>query len=136
MADVFHKEKRSEIMSRIRSKDTLIERTVFKFLRKSRVYFRKHYTKIPGKPDLALPRKKKAIFIDGDFWHGYDYLKRKKRLPEYWRKKIAGNIKRDRKNRTMLKKSGWQILVIWEHDIEKCQTATMAKIVAFLAKKR
>lgn len=77
MADVFTKKKRSEIMARIRSKDTAIERFVFKELRKRGLYFKKHYKRIKGCPDIALPRAKKAVFIDGDFWHGWQFAQRK-----------------------------------------------------------
>jgi len=81
MADCFTKKKRSEIMSKIRNKETKIEKMVFKYLRENKVYFQKHYNWASGKPDIALPRKKKAVFIDGDFWHGRDYEKRKDSLP-------------------------------------------------------
>jgi DNA mismatch endonuclease Vsr len=70
MADVFDPGKRSEVMAKIRSKNTKSEVLVFNYLRKNKIYFRKHYDKVLGKPDNALLRKKKAVFIDGDFWHG------------------------------------------------------------------
>ena len=62
--DVFTKKKRSEIMSKIRSKNTIIEKIAFSELRKAGIYFQKHYKKIAGNPDIALPRKKMAIFVD------------------------------------------------------------------------
>lgn len=132
MADVFSVRKRSEVMSRIRSKNTLIERTIFRFLRKNNVYFQRHYGKAPGKPDIALPRKKKAVFIDGDFWHGRDYNIRKNKLPHYWILKISANIKRDRRNRRLLKQQGWQILKIWELDLERNEKKTLNRIYRFL----
>jgi DNA mismatch endonuclease (patch repair protein) len=120
MADVFSKEKRSEIMSKIRSKNTKAEVLVFKELRKRGIYFQKHYKRAPGSPDIALPRKKIAIFIDGDFWHGYRFSREKSRLPKkYWRAKIEGNIKRDKKNRLLLRKAGWKVLRVWEHEVEE-----------------
>lgn len=67
MPDMFSAQKRSEIMSRIRSKGTEAERITFKYLRQNKIYFQKHYARVAGKPDIALPRKKKAFFIDGDF---------------------------------------------------------------------
>jgi DNA mismatch endonuclease (patch repair protein) len=76
--DVFTKEKRSELMSKIRSKNTGIEKVVFREIRKRGIYFQKHYGRVAGNPDIALPRKKIAIFIDGDFWHGYQFEKIKK----------------------------------------------------------
>ena len=77
MADVFSKKKRSEIMSKIRSEETQIEQIVYRYLRKQGVYFQKHYKKAPGSPDIALPKKKIAVFIDGDFWHGWRFSKKK-----------------------------------------------------------
>jgi len=132
MADVFSVEKRSEVMSKIRSKNTLIERKVFRYLRKNNIYFQKHYDRAPGKPDIALPRKRKAVFVDGDFWHGHDYNKRRKKLSPYWKLKILTNIKRDRKNRNLLKQQGWKVLEIWELDLEKREEQTLNKILHFL----
>lgn len=119
-------------MSKIRSKNTLIERTVFKFLRQNKVYFQIHYKRAPGSPDIALPRKKRAVFLDGDFWHGRDYNVRSKKLPPYWQNKIETNIRRDKKNRLVLKSQGWSVLRIWEQDIEKKKEATLKKIYKFL----
>lgn len=107
-------------MSKIRSKNTKAEVLVFKELRKRGIYFQKHYKRAPGSPDIALPRKKIAIFIDGDFWHGYRFSREKSRLPKkYWRAKIEGNIKRDKKNRLLLRKAGWKVLRVWEHEVEE-----------------
>jgi len=133
MADCFTKKKRSEIMSKIRSKNTKAEIIVFRELRRRGIYFQKHYNKALGKPDIALPRKKKAVFIDGDFWHGYNFNKQKDRLPKkYWRAKIESNIKRDRKNRAKLRKEEWQVLRVWEHEILNKFNLTMDKIINFL----
>lgn len=133
MADCFTKKKRSEIMSKIRSKNTKAEIIVFRELRRRGMYFQKHYNKALGKPDIALPRKKKAVFIDGDFWHGYNFKKQKNRLPKkYWLKKIEGNIKRDKKNRAKLKRAGWKVLQIWEHDVIKKFNKTIEEIIKFL----
>ena len=135
MADVFSKKKRSEIMSNIRNKDTGIEKIVFAYLRKNNIYFQKHYSKIPGKPDIALPSQKKAVFINGDFWHGYRFGDWKDRLPkDYWKNKIAGNIKRDAKNYRLLRKKGWRILKIWSHRLKKSPVAECQKIANFLKK--
>jgi len=130
--DVFSKKKRSEIMSKIRSKNTMAEMLVFKELRRRKIYFQKHYKRAAGNPDIALPRKKKAVFIDGDFWHGYQFSKQKKRLPKkYWQKKIEGNIKRDKRARAKLKRGGWQVLRVWEHEINNNLDKIIEKINKF-----
>ena len=124
MADMFSPEKRSDIMSRIRSTGTQAELIAFSYLRKNNVYFQKHYKNAPGKPDIALPRKKKAVFIDSEFWHGRDYERIvKNRSPDdYWVKKIARNIERDIQVRKALVEKGWKVLVIWESDIKRKRT--------------
>jgi len=136
MADIFTKDKRSEIMSKIRSKNTKVERIVFSFLGKEKLYFQRHYRRACGSPDVALPRKKKAVFIDGDFWHGRDFSRVKKRLEgnSYWLNKISTNIKRDLKQRKELKQAGWKILEVWEGDLSKksCQLKNLKKIKTFL----
>lgn len=133
MADVFSKEKRSEIMSRIKSKDTKAELKVFRELRKNRINFQKHYKKAFGCPDIALPRKKIAIFIDGDFWHGRHFKSWESRMPsKYWKEKIRNNIKRDRKNLLLLKKNGWRVKRVWETQIEKDVDKVASKIIEFI----
>lgn len=131
--DKFSKEKRSEIMSKIRSKDTKIETKVFKELKRRKIYFQKHYSRILGNPDIALPRKKRAVFIDGNFWHGYNFIELKKRLPQdYWAEKIKKNVKRDIYISEQLKTSGWKILRVWEHELINDFTFYVDKIVRFL----
>jgi DNA mismatch endonuclease (patch repair protein) len=137
MADFLDKEKRSEIMSRIRSKDTKAELVVFRYLRQQNIYFQKHYSKAQGNPDIALPRKKIAVFIDGDFWHGREYRKTVNRLPEgYWKEKIKRNYKRDKENFKKLTEEGWTVLRVWESDINRKRTrdVELEKIKIFLLK--
>lgn len=120
-------------MSLIRAKNTGIERKVFSFLRKNKVHFQKHYSKARGNPDVAVPSKKLAVFIDGDFWHGYRFKEWRTRIPkEYWREKIASNIARDAKNRTALRRKGWRVLRIWSHELAKREEHTLVKILTFL----
>lgn len=135
MADIFDPKKRSAIMSRIRGKNTRPEKTVFSYLHKGKIYFQKHYGGVAGNPDIALPRKKRAVFIDGDFWHGRTFRERRYKLPAYWKKKIKRNIERDREYRKTLVQSGWKILQVWESDIlGKNSKRTLRKIEKFLKK--
>src|SRR3989344_4573043 len=128
MADIFTKKKRSEIMGRIKSKNTNIERAVFSLLHKNKIYFQKHYKKILGTPDIALPSKKIAIFIDGDFWYGYCYSEWKSRLTnKFWTDKIERNMGRDEKYRRILRQHGWKVMSIWEHEIIKNPDVTLTK---------
>lgn len=131
--DVFTKEKRSEIMSKIRSKNTKVELQVLRELRKRGIYFQKHYKRAPGSPDIALPRKKIAIFIDGDFWHGYKFSINSERLTKkYWRKKIESNMRRDKSNRAKLRRSGWKVVRVWEHEVIKKFDTIINKLINHL----
>lgn len=135
MTDMFSRKRRSEIMSNIRSKDTKAEKVVFKYLRKEKVYFQKHYDRLYGKPDIALPRKKKAVFIDGDFWHGRNAERlARSDNSEYWTKKIAGNVERDKIVDNNLHELGWQFLRVWETDInrKRTQQGELERIAKFL----
>lgn len=136
MADMYSPEKRSEIMSRIRSKETQAEKIVFRYLRQRKIYFQKHYARAAGKPDVALPRKKKAVFIDSDFWHGrtYDKVLRNRPTGDYWVTKIARNMERDKHQREQLEAQGWVVLVIWEEDVKRKRTQldVLERIANFL----
>ena len=122
-------------MSRIRGKDTKLEVLVCRYLRREGIYFQKHYRRAPGSPDIALPRRKKAVIIDGDFWHGWKYAERKHKLKPFWKAKIERNIRRDRKNRRLLREQGWQVLRVWEHELNTIprRAKTLPKIKDFLA---
>jgi DNA mismatch endonuclease (patch repair protein) len=140
MADVFSKKKRSWVMSRIRSNNTILETA---FLKKaSRTFYadgyryRKNCRTLPGKPDIAFHKQRVAVFIDGDFWHGYNFSKLSRKLPStFWKNKIAGNIARDGKVSRELKKKGWRVVRFWEHEIEK-NPAKAIKRIALVLKKR
>ncbi len=129
MVDVLTKKQRRYCMSRIRSKNTKIEKTIFKLLNNRKLKYKKHYN-LPGKPDMVFPELKLAVFINSDFWHGWRYPTWKKRLSnKYWQKKISTNIKRDRKNYYSLRRKGWKILKLWEHSIKKDPLSCVKKII-------
>ena len=131
--DKFSKEKRSEIMSKIRSSNTKVEMLVFNELKKRGIYFQKHYKKAAGTPDIALPRKKKAVFIDGDFWHGNNFETLKNKITgEYWLNKIENNIERDIRVNAILEANGWSTLRVWESEINKNTDHSIESIVYFL----
>ena len=92
MTDIFDPQKRSEVMSKIKGKNTKAEVIVFRYLRANKIYFQKHYKRAPGSPDISLPRRKRAVFIDGDFWHGRTIERLIERrgadMDDYWIKKI------------------------------------------------
>lgn len=118
MADIFTKEKRSEIMRKVRNKDTNIELILRKELFRKGYRFRVRNSLV-GKPDIIFPRQKVAIFCDGDFWHGRNYQKEKKNYKLFWIEKIQINIQRDVKVNKKLKKEGWQVIRFWKSQILK-----------------
>jgi len=130
VTDVFTKEKRSYVMSRIRSRGTKIEHAMEKILSSAELKFEAH-PKLLGSPDFVIPRKKIAIFCDGDFWHGYNYNGKKKPPAKFWRQKIEGTMKRDKSISRRLRNDGWSVLRFWEHDIEERPDFCLKKIKRF-----
>ena len=121
-------------MSRIGSKNTKPELVLFKCLRERKLRYRKHYS-VMGKPDAVLLAHRIAIFVDGEYWHGRGFVKWKNQLSEFWRIKIEGNIRRDRRNRTMLKKEGWKVIRIWGRGLTKNPDKCLRKLELILSEK-
>ncbi|MDR0910198.1 MAG: very short patch repair endonuclease [Spirochaetaceae bacterium] len=120
--DKLTKEQRSWNMSRIKSKDTLPEMLVRHALWHMGYRYRLYYKKLPGKPDIVMPKYKTVIFVHGCFWHRHENCKeasRPKSNSEYWENKIGRNVERDKKNIDMLEQLGWKVIVIWECQIDK-----------------
>lgn len=126
MADTVTSKRRSEIMARIKSKNTIPERIVRSVVRKMRFRFTSHSSKLSGKPDLVFNKRRKVIFVHGCFWHQHrgcadGRVPRSNRA--YWGRKLSRNLERDRENRASLRRLGWKSLVIWE-----CETLDREKI--------
>ena len=126
MTDIFTPEKRSWVMSRIRSRDTKIEKKMASLLRKNKIHYRR-FPKVFGSPDFIV-EKKILVFCDGDFWHGYRYSRKKKPPKKFWRDKIERNMGRDRKVSRKLRADGWHVVRLWEHDIETSPEKCVGKI--------
>jgi DNA mismatch endonuclease, patch repair protein len=116
MADRLSKQKRSWLMSRVRGSNTLPERLVETFLRQHSIRFRRHDRQLPGTPDIIIPERHIAIFVNGCFWHGHKRC-RCSRLPstrrKFWSEKIETNRKRDARVRRALRRRGWTVLTVW-----------------------
>lgn len=129
MSDIFSKEKRSEIMSKVKNKDSKIEIEFRKKLWQAGFRYRKNSTKYFGKPDLVLPKYKTVIFIDSCFWHG---CKKHGSMPQtrkkFWKAKIERNKERDREVNRYYKKSDWKIFRIWEHDLRNRNEKLLSNI--------
>ncbi|WP_082122781.1 very short patch repair endonuclease [Methanoculleus sediminis] len=123
MPDIFPKEKRSQIMSKIKAKNTSPELVVRRFLYSHGFRYRVHQKDLPGKPDIVLPKYRTVIFVHGCFWHGHSCkigsgLRKPKSNTDYWIPKIEKNIARDKENQRMLESDGWKVIVIWECDVK------------------
>jgi DNA mismatch endonuclease, patch repair protein len=114
--DVFSREKRSQIMSRVSGKNTKPELLIRSLLHHMGYRFRLHRKDLPGKPDIALPKHKKVIFVHGCFWHGHIDCRRSMRPvtnKKFWHEKLEKNIERDKLNLKILEGLGWNVLVVW-----------------------
>ena len=113
---------RSDLMRKIKAKNTTPEIILRKALWKEGIRYRKENKGITGSPDIAIKKYKLAIFIDGEFWHGYNWQDKKKKIKsnrEYWIRKIERNIERDKKYNQLLEEQNWIVLRFWEHEIKK-----------------
>ena len=127
--DIWDKETRSRIMSRIGQKDTKPEVIVCKFLFSKGFRYRKNVKALPGSPDIVLRKYKAAIFVHGCFWHGHTCRagKRPTSNTSYWNEKIASNITRDAINESILKELRWNVIVVWQCEL-KNQTSAHTRL--------
>lgn len=129
--DVFTKEKRSQIMSHVKQKNTKPELLVRSILYKMGFRFRIHNKKLPGCPDIVLSKWKTVIFVNGCFWHRHADCKLGNSIPksntDFWKNKFSKNMKRDLQVYEKLESMGWKVVIIWE-----CQTKNIDGIKQFL----
>ncbi len=130
MADVMTPEQRSRCMAAIKGKDTKPELIVRKYLFSRGLRFRVQVRKLPGNPDIVLPKYKTVIFVNGCFWHGHEgcrYFRLPKSNIEFWKEKIKRNVARDFRNEAELKALGWRVIRVWE-----CEIKTLAQREEYL----
>ena len=128
MADNLSRAARSYCMSRVRSRDTGPELLLRSGLHRLGFRFRTHASGLSGRPDIVLTRFRIAVFVDGDFWHGYRFPQWCGSLAPFWHKKISTNRLRDRRNFQRLRRQGWTVVRIWEHEIETNLTSCVTRI--------
>ena len=133
-ADTLSSKKRSDLMSKVRSKDTKFEKDFIVALRKSiRKKFKTNVASIKGKPDIVFQKEKVCVFLDSDFWHGWYYSRWRHLLKnDFWREKIENNRKRDKKTTIYLRRNGWIVLRFWEHALKKNSEMAVKKITKTL----
>ena len=117
MTDIVDSRRRSEMMAGIKGRDTKPELVVRRIAHRLGLRFRLHRRDLPGRPDLVFPRRRLAVFVHGCFWHRHDdcrYAYTPKSRVDFWIRKFAENVARDRRNEEALRELGWRVLVIWE----------------------
>ncbi len=134
--DNLTREQRSYCMSRVRSRDTGLERLVRAELRRQGLRFTTHAKALPGRPDIVFAAARVAVFVDGDFWHGYRFPVWRDKLPPFWRAKIAANRARDTKNFRKLRRIGWTVVRVWQHACRRDLDAVLRRVVAAVATAR
>lgn len=128
MTDNLTPQQRSYTMSRIRSTNTKPELVIRRLVHSQGLRFRVHQRSLPGCPDLVFPQSQVAVFIDGDFWHGWRFPQWRDKLAPYWSAKIQNNRRRDKCNFARLRRLGWVVLRLWEHQVEADPEACAEKV--------
>lgn len=121
MADIKTKDARSYNMSRIKEKNTTPEVQVRKYLFAQGFRYRKNDKRLPGTPDIVLPKYKTVIFVNGCFWHGHSgckYFVWPQNNADFWKEKLTRNIERDQNNYELLRSMGWNIIIVWECELK------------------
>ena len=136
MPDILTPAQRSYCMSRIKAKDTGPELRIRSELHRRGFRFRKHVKDLPGKPDVVFTRARVAVFVDGDFWHGYRFSNWKDNLSEYWRTKITRTRERDAAANYQLEQMGWKVVRLRQHEIEEDFEQSIDRVAFALAQRR
>lgn len=132
-------ESRSRLMRKIRSRDTQPELMLRRALWQLGYRYRKNVEDLPGRPDIAIKKYRVAIFVDGEFWHGYNWPEKKPRIQrnrEYWIPKIERNMQRDRDNTLTLQEMGWTVFRFWEHKLKKDFDICLGAVTEALEKRK
>ncbi|MDA8240880.1 MAG: very short patch repair endonuclease [Nitrospiraceae bacterium] len=125
-------EQRSRAMKNVKLKDGAIEKIVQKELRSRGFRFQRHVRTLPGSPDIVLRKQRVAVFVDGDFWHGWRLPVWEHKLSAFWQKKLNDNRERDRRNFRQLRKEGWKVIRIWQHQLQKDREKCIERILKIL----
>lgn len=137
MPDTYGSDTRSEVMRRVKGRDTGPELMLRKALFAIGVRgWRCHRPGVPGKPDLSFGRGRLVVFVDGAFWHGHPSKYWRGRSGAYWDKKIERNIERDRETNQQLVEAGWSVVRIWDFEVEKDPIVAATRVKNALERSR
>ena len=124
---------RHRCMRSIRSKNTDIEVKLQGALVERRLQFQIHPKDLIGRPDVIFGRARIAVFVDGDFWHGFRFTKTRYKMSEWWQQKIMVNIRRDRRVRGALRRRGWLVVRVWGHELKQSANSVADKLARLVA---
>lgn len=133
MPDVVTPEARSRMMRGIRGRDTKPELAVRRYLHARGYRYRLHDKRLPGKPDVVLPRHRAVVFVHGCFWHRHEgcrFAYHPKSRQDFWEAKLTGNAQRDARDRQRLSDLGWTVHTVWECEVTEDNLATLATRIA------
>jgi DNA mismatch endonuclease (patch repair protein) len=129
LTDNLTREQRSYCMSQVRNKRTGLEQIVAKALRREGLKFERNHRDLPGSPDFVIARLRTAVFVDGDFWHGYRFPRWADSLKPFWKEKIQRNRTRDRRAHAALRRRGWRVVRLWQHELKDSVEGCLNRIL-------
>lgn len=132
MPDHLTPEQRSHAMKRVKLKNGSLEKLMQRELRAQGLRFRCHVRNLPGSPDIVFHRERVAIFVDGDFWHGWRLSTWEHKLSPFWREKLHANRRRDRRNFRRLRRLGWYVIRLWQHQVKLNLPGCIARVQSAL----
>src|SRR5271166_1972639 len=130
--DIMSPKTRSAVMSRIRGRNTGPEKLLAAALAARNLEWESHVRELPGCPDFVFRAARVAVFVDGDFWHGWRFSDWRDKLSENWEAKIAATRRRDSRNRRQLRLMGWKVIRIWEHQTEVDVARCVDRVARYL----
>ena len=132
MPDHMTPAQRSHAMKCVKLKDGPLERIIQRELRGVGLRFRRNCKALSGSPDIVFPKQRVAIFVDGDFWHGWRLPVWEHKLSDFWKLKLRANRKRDQRNFRRLRGAGWTVIRLWEHEIRSDSSRCIDRILRAL----
>ncbi len=116
-------------MSKVRNKRTSLERIVEQALRRNQIRYRRNHSELPGSPDFVIETLNTVVFVDGNFWHGYQFPRWKHNLSPFWQAKIGRNRKRDKRSHAALRRLGWRVVRLWQHQVQTDLNSCLERIL-------
>jgi DNA mismatch endonuclease (patch repair protein) len=135
MPDNLSPEDRIKTMRAVKGSNTSLERVVEAAFQERRWVFQRNVADMPGKPDFVFTAARLVVFVDGDFWHGWRFPLWREKLTPYWKGKIERNRRRDQRHYRRLRRLGWRVVRLWEHQVARDLPAAVRRVAVLLRRK-